>query len=203
MGTLSRLPGSYQAYVNKLVTESEGQEMNMSRSKKNRRDFLKESLVMAASGTAIGLAPSFAVSQEVKPTGTMPTDPTGETKELAGTRLEYTYPSGLHYLLEIGRDTLTFTGGGGAAKAPPKPEPQTEGKVQPPSSGVPYRARKVREDLYLVHWIVQGQIHVALLLDFKEHRTICAALMPGKTELWDVAHWEKWEIPPSLKSTLK
>jgi len=79
---------------------------------------------------------------------------------------------------------------------PPQPIPQADGTIiAPPPGGVDYRARKIQEGLYLVHWIVNKQIHVALLFDFVNKKTICAALMPGQTELWDVADWDRWQLP--------
>jgi hypothetical protein len=51
-----------------IASKEQGRKMNLRRSKKNRLDFLKESLVMAASGTAISLAPFSTISQEVKST---------------------------------------------------------------------------------------------------------------------------------------
>ena len=95
--------------------------------------------------------------------------------------------------------TAIFTAGtmpGEKAIQPAPPLPQKEGQpVRPPAGGVDYRARKIREELYLVHWIVDKQIHVTLLFDFVNKKTICAALMPGQTELWDVAYWDRWQLP--------
>jgi len=121
-------------------------------------------------------------------------------KDLDGVLLDYKYPGekGPHYVVAIRPDKLDFMSpwpGEKATQPPPSP-PQREGQpVRPPSGGVEYRARKIQDGLYLVHWIVNKQVHVALLFDFVNKKTICAALMPGAWELWDVAHWDRWQLP--------
>lgn len=63
--------------------------------------------------------------------------------------------------------------------------------------GMEYRTRMIQEGLYLVHWIDNNQIHIALLFDFINKKTTCAALMPG---LWDIASWDRWQL---LSAALK
>ena len=127
-------------------------------------------------------------------------DESAVKKDLDGVLLDYKYPGekGPHYVVSIRPDKLDFFSPWPGEKAAPlpTPPPQQEGPpVQPPAGGVEYRARRIQEGLYLVHWIVAKQVHVALLFDFVNKKTICAALMPGKTELWDVAHWDRWQLP--------
>jgi hypothetical protein len=126
-------------------------------------------------------------------------------RDLDGVLLDYKYPgaAGPHYVVSIRTDKLDFMSPWPGEKAtnPPPPPPQPDGTtVRPAAGGVDYRARQIQEGLYLVHWIVNKQIHVALLFDFVNKKTVCAALMPGQTELWDVAYWDRWQLPSaSLK----
>ncbi len=122
--------------------------------------------------------------------------------DLVGFVADYVYPNGLHYVLSVERDKLDFfSPWPGEERAGPPEVPQSPAGVNAPdvTGGVDYRARKIREGLYMVHWIVNWEIHVTLLLDFERNRTICGALMPGKTELWDEASWDRWMIPAALK----
>jgi MoaF N-terminal domain len=103
------------------------------------------------------------------------------TKELAGTKLLYQYSTGRKYQLNFDPDQVTFI----FVKDP---------EARPMS--LPYRARKIRENLYLVHWINrEGHIHVALLLDFERRQVHVSALMPGGIEFFDIAEIEKAERP--------
>jgi hypothetical protein len=127
-------------------------------------------------------------------------DESAVKKDLDGVLLDYKYPGkeGPHYVVSIRPDKLDFSSpwpGEKATQPPPRPRQQEGPPVQPPQGGVEYRARKIQEGLYQVHWIVNKQIHVALLFDFVNKKTICAALMPGQTELWDVAYWDRWQLP--------
>ncbi len=101
------------------------------------------------------------------------------TKELAGTTLLYQYTTGRKYQLEFTPDEVSFV-------------------LATDSTGqkhyLPYRARKIRENLYMVHWIVkQNHIHVTLLLDLEQDQVHVSALMPGGTEFFDIAKIEKKE----------
>lgn len=122
-------------------------------------------------------------------------------KELDGVLLDYKYPGekGPHYVVSIHVDKLDFMSpwpGEKAVQPPPPPPVQTGSEpVRPPVGGVEYRARKIQEGLYFVHWIVNKQIHVALLFDFVNKKTIAGALMPGGWELWDIAEWDRWQLP--------
>jgi hypothetical protein len=174
-----------------------------------RRDFLKGSLAIGATGMLMGLPASFSafLSQDAEAASSGgATDTVGENDDLVGFVADYVYPSGPAYVISFTKDKCDFSSPwpGEKRKQPPpskepSKEPPKEGTVRPPSAGVDYRARKIKDGLYLVHWIVNWEIHVALLLDFEEKRTICAALMPGKSELWDVAYWKRWIVPPALK----
>ncbi len=101
------------------------------------------------------------------------------TKELAGTRLLYEYTTGRKYLLEFEADTVTFQ----FVKDP-------TAKKMP----MPYRARKIRENLYMVHWIVKANhIHVTLVIDLEKDQVHVSALMPGGIEFFDIANIEMKE----------
>jgi hypothetical protein len=158
---------------------------------KNRRDFLKGSLAIGASGMLMGILASFAtfLSRPAEAASEGQSDPVGETDDLIGFIVEYSYPSGPHYILSFKSGIVDFRSPWpGEKREPPKG----------PEGDIYYKARKIKEGIYLVHWIVNWQAHIALLFDFEEKRTICAALM-GKTELWDVGYWDRWIVPPSLK----
>jgi hypothetical protein len=106
------------------------------------------------------------------------------TKELKGLHLLYQYTSGREYQLDFDADTVTFL-----MHHDPHGVP---GQVFTPGT-LPYRARKLRDGLYLVHWLNRspdmGNIHVALIIDLKQKLMHCSALMPGGFELFDQAHF--------------
>lgn len=105
------------------------------------------------------------------------------TKELAGTKLLYEYSTGRKYQLNFDPDNVTFI----FVKDP---------AAKPMS--LPYRARKIRENLYMVHWLNrEGHIHVTLLLDLERRQVHVSALMPGGIEFFDLAEIEKTERPKS------
>ena len=109
------------------------------------------------------------------------------TKELKGLHLQYKYTSGREYLLDFDADTVTFhqLHDPHAKPGAPVPEPAT----------LPYMARKLRDRLYLVHWLnrspTMGNIHVALIVDIMKRRMYASAIMPRGFELFDVATFEK------------
>lgn len=56
---------------------------------------------------------------------------------------------------------------------------------------MPYRARKLRENLYLAHWMIAGREgHITLVFDLDRKVVNCASLMPGKFELFESAQFE-------------
>ena len=92
--------------------------------------------------------------------------------------------TGKKYQLDFSPDTVTFI-----MVKDPDAEPRS----------VPYLARKIGEDLYLVHWLVrsqeEGNIHVALVLDFKAGKIFVSSLMPGGLEFFDEAPFEEVKMP--------
>lgn len=103
------------------------------------------------------------------------------TKELAGTALLYQYTTGRKFQLEFTPDEVAFV-----LASDPKKEKHY----------LPYRARKIREDLYMVHWIIKANhIHVTLLLDFEQDHVHVSGLMPDGSEFFDIAKIEKKERP--------
>jgi hypothetical protein len=117
--------------------------------------------------------------------------------DLEGVLLDYQYPgeTGPHYVVAVHGDTIDFASPWPGETLVKPAGPVDHPAVSLPGGGVFYRGRKIQDGLYLVHWIVNGEIHVSLLFDFVNKKTICAALMPGKTELWDEAHWDRWVLP--------
>ena len=118
-------------------------------------------------------------------------------RDLDGIVLDYTYPgeNGLHYVVAVHGDVLDFASPWPGETLDKPLGPSDHPAIVFPEGGVRYRARMIQEGLYLVHWIVEGKIHVTLLFDFINKKTICAALMPGQTELWDEAFWDRWSLP--------
>ena len=103
------------------------------------------------------------------------------TKELAGTRLVYEYTTGLRAQLDFGLDTVTWVF--------LKVSNET-------SDPMPYRARKIRENLYMVHWInLPINTHVTLIVDFETRELHVSAMMPGAIEFFDIAEIETIERP--------
>jgi len=127
------------------------------------------------------------------------------TQEMKGLVLHYQYSTGREYQLSFDSETVAFvqfaeTGGRKLDK------PSEPGVMH-------YRARKVRDNLYLVHWInrspTMGNIHVALVVDLRGHVMHCSALMPGGIELFDearfiTADWDShklhWRAPGAGKA---
>jgi len=107
------------------------------------------------------------------------------TKELKGLHLLYRYTSGREYQLDFDADTVTFL-----LHHDPHGKP---GDVHT-SATLHYRARKLRDGLYLVHWLnrspTMGNIHVALIIDLQRRLMHASAIMPGGFELFDMAHFE-------------
>ena len=105
------------------------------------------------------------------------------TQEMKGLTLHYQYSTGREYQLAFDSETVTFVqfAGTGGKKLDKPSEPGV----------MHYRARKLRDQMYLVHWInrspTMGNIHVALVVDLREHVMHCSALMPGGIELFDIA----------------
>ncbi len=119
-------------------------------------------------------------------------------KDLEGVLLDYVYPSERHYVVTIKPDKLDFTSPWpGEQRRMPPPQAMRQGPppVIPPKGGVDYRARKIQEGLYLVHWIVENKVHVALIFDFVNKRTIAAALLPGQIEQFEMGYWDRWVLP--------
>lgn len=90
---------------------------------------------------------------------------------LEALEIQYTYSSGRAYQLRFYDDRVSFT--------------QLEaGNI--PTLTVPYRAKKIGNDMFLVHWLVPGRIgHVSLILDLDNNLIHASALMPGQMELFD------------------
>ena len=116
--------------------------------------------------------PNILTAAPAIPAGVLPDEVNLEnTENLAGYVIEYCYSSGRAYRLTFYDDRVSFT--------------QLDAN-DVPTLTVPYRARKVVNDIYLVHWLVPGRVgHVTLILDFLHQRIQASALMPGQMELFD------------------
>jgi phenolic acid decarboxylase len=110
------------------------------------------------------------------------------TKDLAGTRLLYTYSTGITYeLIFDADDTVRFR----------QPDVPISPDAPKPKHPVTYRARKIRQNLYLVHWLLRDVaiVHVTLLIDFEEQHVHVCAYMPGGWEFFDMATFKEVERP--------
>lgn len=118
--------------------------------------------------TAIVTEPVF-----IEP-GTMPDEIGGPTTQvLDGITLEYTYETGRCYRLRFGKENVSFV----LLSLPDQIE-----------RTLPYRARELFPQVYLVHWLVPGRTgHVSLVIDRSNSIVHVAALMPGKVEFFDIA----------------
>jgi MoaF N-terminal domain len=103
------------------------------------------------------------------------------TKELAGMTFLYEYSTGRKYQLTFDPDFVTFL--------------MVKDPAAKPMS-IAYRARKIRQNLYMVHWLNrEHSIHVTLLLDLEQRQVHVSALMPGGIEFFDIAQIEKIDRP--------
>jgi len=126
-------------------------------------------------------------------------------RDLDGVLLDYTYagpiPSGIpggHFVISLTLDRLDFSKPWPTEEATAAflPVPQQQDVPPRPVGGIDYRARKIQDGLYLIHWIHNDENHVALLLDFVNKRTCCAALL-FQCEMWEEASWDRWRLPSS------
>lgn len=101
------------------------------------------------------------------------------TKDLAGRTFEYQYSSGIGYRLSFDEENVYFI---------PSDPPEAFRRAGKRYLSLPYRARSIRDGLYLVHWLIAGRSgHVTLIIDLERQEVHSAALMPGKFELFDIA----------------
>ena len=98
------------------------------------------------------------------------------TTELAGTTLTYRYTTGDRYRVTFADRELVL-------------EPLHAGH-NPPFT-IAYRARRLRDGLFLVGWATPAMaLHVSLVVDVANGRVHVSALMPGGAELFDLAEVE-------------
>jgi hypothetical protein len=101
---------------------------------------------------------------------------------------QYGRCTGREYELTFDADTVTFL---------PHKDPTAPPGTKFTPGSLHYLARRVRTDLYLVHWLVRsptmGNIHVALLVDLKEKHVHVSALMPKGVEFFDIADIQTME----------
>ncbi len=114
--------------------------------------------------------PEILTKPPMIPEGTFPDEiDRQDLANLDGLEVEYTYDSGRAYRLKFYDDRVSFS----------------QLDTPAPTLTVPYLARPIKEDSYLVHWLVPGRIgHVALILDLDQKAIFASALMPGKMEMF-------------------
>lgn len=130
-------------------------------------------------------APSPAGPAGPPPTVGLPDVPEGYVAEdyvdgpsspdLLNTTLEYEYTIGNSY-------KLMFNGDFGVSFQMLNDNSEARGPL-------PYRAREIRPNMYLVHWLIKEfSIHVALVIDLEMATISVAAVMPpGQWEFFDTA----------------
>ena len=95
------------------------------------------------------------------------------TTALADTVLEYRYSTGNRYVMRFAEETLSFD------------HIVPEGPTIEP---LPYRARELRDELYLVTWIIKRGVVVTLAIDFTARLIHVSAMMPtNQWEFFDLA----------------
>lgn len=116
--------------------------------------------------------PSILTEAPNIPAGVIPDEVNlSNTINLEGFEVQYTYSSGRAYKLKFYDDRVSFT-------------QLDAGHI--PTLTVPYRARRINKDMFLIHWLVPGRIgHVTLVLDLASNTIHASALMPGQMELFD------------------
>ena len=105
------------------------------------------------------------------PAGTFPDEVNLQNAvDLDGLVIEYTYSSGRAYELTFYADRVSFS----------------QLNTPAPTLTLPYLARPIADEIYLVHWMVPGRIgHVSLVVDLATNRIHGSALMPGQMELFE------------------
>jgi phenolic acid decarboxylase len=106
------------------------------------------------------------------------------TTELAGARFVYRYSTGRRYRLDFTNRTVSF-------------QLQMDPETAPPARTLAYRARKLRDDLYLVHWMPSDRTsHVTLVIDLAQHKVHVSGVLPGRVEFFDVGEIEEMTLGP-------
>ncbi|KAL2846677.1 hypothetical protein BJY01DRAFT_247108 [Aspergillus pseudoustus] len=101
---------------------------------------------------------------------------------LVGRTFQYAYPAGIRYRISFDQDNVYFK------SLPHEKLPARSDKILT----LPYRARELRENLYLAHWMVaERKGHITLTFDLQKRIVNCASLMPGEFELFEVAEFEE------------
>jgi hypothetical protein len=104
------------------------------------------------------------------------------TTELAGAYFVYRYSTGRKYRLEFTNKTVTF-------------QLMMDPETAPPARTLAYRARKLRDDLFLVHWMPSDRSsHVALVIDLANHKIHVSGVLPGHVEFFDVGEIEEIKL---------
>ena len=127
--------------------------------------------LLAGIAFADGHKPDILTKAPNIPAGKFPDEVNLENAtDLDGLVIEYTYSSGRAYELTFYDDRVTFA----------------QLNTPAPKITLPYLARPLADQMYLVHWLVPGRIgHVSLIVDLASMRIHGSALMPGQMELFE------------------
>jgi hypothetical protein len=114
------------------------------------------------------------------------------SEELDGCVLDYRYATGHRYRLEFfaGEKVSFEMIDSGDGEPLPLPPDDAQGNPIDLAAPRPCRVRKLRDELFLVHWLVRPGpgIHVALIVDLDRKQVHSAAMMPpNQWEYFDVA----------------
>jgi hypothetical protein len=128
-------------------------------------------VLLAGAALAESHKPEILTTPPNIPAGKFPDEVNLENAtDLDGLVIEYSYSSGRAYELTFYDDRVTFA----------------QLNTPAPTITLPYRARPLADQMYLVHWLVPGRIgHVSLIVDLASMRIHGSALMPGQMELFE------------------
>jgi len=93
---------------------------------------------------------------------------------LAGTELVYRFPLGRTYRARYTEEAVHFT----------LLEPV---QAEPPSATLAYRARRIRDGLFLVAWVGEPRFHTTLLIDLPGRVLHASALRDGQHAFFETA----------------
>jgi hypothetical protein len=96
------------------------------------------------------------------------------TRELAGTALTYRFPIGRVYRATYGAEQVRFE----------LIEPVL---AEAPSATLPYVARRIRDEVYLVAWHGDPKFHSTQLIDLEKRELHASALLEGERGFFETA----------------
>ena len=96
------------------------------------------------------------------------------TQELAGTALIYRFAIGRVYRATYGAERVRF-------------ELIEPASADAPSADLPYVARRIRDDVYLVAWHGDPKFHSTQLIDLERRELHASALLDGQRDFFETA----------------